>query len=355
MRALRHDQVAALVAEALGVATDASQDLIKPALRRALFLLAPCSRADLIRFVAAPLAPFAISRESVETALEELIVYGDALEMRKLAGDPWDAPPSVLRPAPPSFVQRDDGTIIILGVAGDYPSALTPALQSRVVQAGPVRLLLVPDDDAPTAHLRLLGLAPLSEQAWLRTPKAESAASHRRNWVEQLETVRDAAGGIDALEILDPERSVRFYAGRWREPSLSTSGIFVARRPQLYGARLWSIAQFVAGACHRLLDVYEDEERQRPCDIAWRLQMAIDVEAGHPQEVRVRQAGKVSALEFFSPLPAFAERRLALVGAKQPGEGCLFRFEMDPMRVATELAALQTHLWMRPVRDGEAR
>lgn len=355
MRALRQDELVEVVARSLEVATTDATDLVKPALRRALFLLAPCSRADLTRFVAEPLAPLSIARETVEIALEELIVYGDALEMRKLASDPWDSPSSVLRPAPPSFVQREDGTIIVLGVAGDHPSALTPDLQARVVQSGPVRVLRVSGDGELSAHLRLLGLTPLSDQAWLRTPKIETAASHHQEWVRKLESVRESASGIDALEILDPDRTPRFYAGRWREPSGTTSGVVLARRPQLYGARLWSIAQFSHGICRRLLDVYEDDERQRPCDIAWRFQAAVDALNGRPQEVRVRHVGPFSSLDFFSPLPAFAERRLALVGVKKPGERCLFSFEMDAVGVEAELAALQTNLWMRPARDEEQR
>lgn len=356
MRALGHDEVLDLVGETLGLSNASATDLIKPALRRGLFLLAPCSRADLIQFVGVPLVHLGITRDDVEAKLDDLVVYGDALEMRKLSSDPWDAPPAVLRPAPPSFVKRADGALIILGVAGDHPSALTPELQERVVETGPVRLLRAGDDDALPAHLKLLGLVPLSEQAWLRTPKVETAVAHRQSWIAQLEQVTETAGRIDDLEILDPERSIRFYTGRWRQPIPSTTGIFVARRPQQYGARLWSIAQFASGACHRLLDVYEDEERQRPCDIAWRLQAAIDSVAGHPQEVRVKSKAGMEKLDFFSPLPAFAERRLALVGTKQqPGTGCLFSFAVDPVHIDAELTALTTHLWMRPVREEESR
>jgi len=355
MRALGHDEVLDLVGETLGLSDASATDLIKPALRRGLFLLAPSSRADLIQFVAAPLVPLGITRHDIEAKLDELVTYGDALEMRKLASDPWDAPPAVLRPAPPSFVKRGDGALIILGVAGDHLSALTPELQARVVETGPVRLLRASDDDALPAHLKLLGLMQLSEQAWLRTPKVETAVAHRQSWIAQLERVAETAGRIDDLEILDPERSIRFYAGRWHQQIASTTGIFVARRPQLYGARLWSIAQFTNGACHRLLDVYEDEERQRPCDIAWRLQAAIDAAAGHPQEVRVEGRPGIERLDFFSPLPAFAERRLALIGTKQAGTGCLFSFDIDPVHVEAELTELKTSLWMRPVREEESR
>lgn len=356
MRALSLSHLVAVTGVALGcAATPTATDLVKPALRRALLLLAPASHADVIRFVADPLAPLGVVREVVEAALEELIVYGDALEMRKLRSDPWDAPPLVLRPAPPSFVTRDDHKVVIIGVAGDQPSALSPELEAQVAEAGPVRILHDPGNDALSAHLLLLGFAALSEQAWLRTPKAVQAAAHVQSSIEPLSHVAETPGGIDDLEILDPDRSVRYYTGRWRAPDPRTTGTFLARRPQLYGARLWSIAAFDQGVCGRLLDLYEDEERHRPCDIAWRFQAAVDAAAGHAQEVRVRKVGKARLLDFFSPLPAFAERRLALAGMKRPSDGCLFSFEMDETHVEAELAALQTNLWMRPVREEETR
>ena len=355
MRALTKEELLGITAESLGTRATKPTDLIKPSLRRALFHLAPSSRSDLVRFVAEPLASFAISREQVESALEELIAYTDAFEMKKSPVDPWDAPSVLIRPGPPSFVQRSDGTIIILGVAGEHTTALPPDLQARVSECGPIRVLYGQDDNSLVPHLKLLGLTALTEAAWLRTPKPESSENHLKHWQDILQNAAFEASDIAELEILDTARPTRYYKGRWRQPSEATAGIFVARRPRQYGASLWAMAEFKRGVCRRLIDVWDDEDRQRPCDIAWRYQAAVDADEGHPQDVRVRESAAKCFLDFFSPLPGFAERRLALVGEKLVGTGCLFSFEMSGKDASAEIDALVTNLWMRAVRAEEAR
>jgi hypothetical protein len=354
MRSVTASEALACTAQSLGLAGDALIGaIIKSALRRAVFLLAPASHTDVIRFVAEPLSSLGVDRAMVDAALEDLITFGDALEMRKAASDPWDAPAVVLRPAPPSFVERDDGALVILGIAGDQPTALPPDLHGRIVDRGPVRILPAHKTEHLAAHLRLVGLAQLSEQAWLRLPAAEPADIHRRHWAEALEAIAASQGAVEDVEILDTARSVRYYRGRWRIPTPAMTGIFIARRPQLYGARLWSLAAIVDGVCRQVLDLYEDQERQRPCDLAWRIQAAIDADAGQPQEVRVRRNAAACQLDFFGPIPAFAERRLSLGGSKCAGQGCLFSFLLAPEQLENELLALQRYLWMRPVRDEE--
>jgi hypothetical protein len=212
MRALTPAGAVAITGESLGLtAAHDPSALLKPALRRALFTLAPASSADIVRYVAEPLAPLGVERDAVQTALEELVVYGDALEMRKGPDDPWDAPAVVLRPAPPSFVEREDGTLVILGVAGDQPTALPPDLDRRVTARGPVRILRASKTEHLPAHLRVLGFTQLSEEAWLRLPAVETAGAYCRSWIELLAKVPASQGSVHDLEILDPGKSVRYY------------------------------------------------------------------------------------------------------------------------------------------------
>jgi hypothetical protein len=325
--------------------------LLKPALRRAAFVLAPASRPDLIRFVETPLAPFGHVRDAIEAALDELVTYGDLLEMNRMSDDPWDASRYVLRPAPPSFVRRPGGDFIILGVAGDHATALTAELEARVSTDGPVRTLRgLMDEDLPT-HLRVLGLAQLSEQAWLRLPMAETAAAHYERWRQALMQLTARTSNIEGLEVLDCTKSVRFYRGRWTVPGIPHTGIYIARRPQLYGAALWCLVELERGEPLRVLDLNTDDDRQRACDLAWRIQAAIDAGRSEPQCFRVRRGVTTSFIDFFSPLPAFAERRLALVAAKVTAPHCLYSFELPTERLSLEVAALETHLWMSLIRD----
>lgn len=346
MRCLSATDLLVATGEALGIAaaSDVAQ-LLKPALRRAAYVLAPAARADLVRFVVEPLAPFGDLRAATEAALDDLIVYGDILEMRRLSQEDWGAPAEVLRPAPPTFVRRANGDVMILGVAGDHSSALTPDLEANLRDDGPVRRLEANGDaDLPT-HLKLLGFAQLGEQAWLRTPHQESATAYLARWRASLDAAPMLANIVDDLEILDGARDPRFYAGRWRAPD-SKDGVFVARRPQLYGARLWSLVEMQGGQPHRLIDLYADDDRQRPCDFAWRIQAALDTIRGTPQRLRIRRGTSTAWIDIFSPLPAFAERRLALVGGKIAGSKCLYSYEIPTDHLVAETSALGSMMWM---------
>lgn len=325
-------------------------DLLAQALRRASALLAPASAGDLLRFVWEPLDELGIDRPTVEAALEDRISYGDILEMRRLDSDPWDAPERVLRPAPPAYVHRTNGDYILLGVAGALASPLTPELEARVASLDGVRVLRPGPGEQLEAHLHLLGLVKLSEQAWLRLPDREDAAAHLSRWSERLHPVSPGGLVMDGIELLDPGRSARYYRGRWVAPDPSTEGLRIARRPQLYGAALWSLLEFAAGRAVGWLDFNADRDGQRPFDVAWRLQAAIDAQRGVPQEVRITRVGDRIRLDFFSPLPGFAERRLALVGDKQPGDRSLFGFLLDDEAVKEEIASLEALLWMRAVK-----
>lgn len=352
MRIISTSELRSVTARGLGLPENMSeQELLKPALRRGAFLLAPCSAADLIAFVAEPLMPLGDLRNTLEDALAELIAYGDILEMRRLDSDPWDAPALTLRPAPPSFILRGQHEAILVGVSGDLPSPLTAELADQVAEEGPVRVLRS-DIEHLDAHLKLLGLTQLTESIWLRTPVAEAAQAFVSRWSEKLEARLDLVGAVDGLEILDPAKPRRSYRNRWRQPAAGDTGIFVAKRGQVYGGKIWCLVRLEGGTPIKLLDLYSDSDRQRPCDLAWRLGAAIDAVRGDPLSLVVRKIGEKSRLEFSSPIPSFAERHLALAGAKLAGDGYLFAFEMDNTKVEREVNHLQSLLWMTTSREG---
>lgn len=356
IRTLARDELTATTGAALGANSErSSRSLIRYALRRAAFHLAPASRAELVRFAYDPLMEIGVERDAVEETLDELIVYGDLFEMRRLQSDPWDAPSSVIRPAPPSFVARPSGAIVILGVSGELPTPLTPDLEERLDTSKSVRILHEEKDENLPGRLTLLGLVPLSEAAWLRAPRLEAADAHAAWWQASLAALSPTPGGVPNLEMLDPGRKIRFYKGRWTTPATKTDGVRLVRRPQDYGAPLWSIAEFRQGLALRVADLHENDDRQSPQDLGWRFQAALDASLGHPQEVGIRTVGSGVSLDFFSPLPAFVERRLALAGTKTTGPKRLFSFEMSEQAAAVEVAALQETMWMRSVHEGDVR
>lgn len=352
MRVIQPADILSITAASLGIASGGGvRDLLKPALRRASYLLAPCSAADLIRFVAEPLAAFGEMRDEIEAELQDLIAYGDIFEMRRIDGDPWDTPSVVLRPAPPAFVMRSKTQAFILGIGGDYPSPLPADLSARLDDAGPVRLLDHAEDEDLAGHLREFGLTELSEQAWLRIPPAVSAAVHVEEWRIRLSTVPPNAAAIADLEIIDGERPSSFYSGRWRAPRNSDDGPYVGRRPQVFGGKLWCVVELKSGRPIRLLDIHPSNGFFRPCDQAWRLQAALDATQGVPQQFTLSEDGAMTHLGFSGPVPSFAERNLALVATKSRAPQTLFRFSSSTASFQAEIAFLQSILWMQPNRE----
>lgn len=354
MHALNASGVLAECASALGATSEPTlTDVLKPALRRAAYLLAPCSAVDLLRFVVEPLSLDQADRELAEDVLEDLIAYGDILEMRKIESDPWDVPPIVLRPAPPTFVMRSSGEAIIIGVSADLPSPLPAELTSQLHNEGPVRVLRSEEGEL-AEYLSELGLSQLSEHAWLRTPPITTAQDHVAGWAARLKAIASSPVQIDGLELIDSEASTAYYRGRWRAPTSKDSGNFVARRPQAYGAKLWCLVELKQGISHRVLDLAAKDGFQRGCDLAWRLQAAVDASRGSAQTVSVSKTSEGAQLDFYAPLPSFAERRLALVAAKSLAQGVLFRFQLPEASLQSEIAALQSTLWMQPAHIGDA-
>jgi hypothetical protein len=321
---------------------------IAQALRRACYVLAPCSRSDLVRGVSISFDGLGGDgeevRAEVDEILEALLVYGDLLEMRSSATDEWHTNAFVLRPAPPTFVQRADGSIVILGVAGDEITPLTGEMTSQLAEHGVLRTLQAQSDYDLPVFLKESGLIEISERAWLRSPPQDSATSYSDTWRNKL--ADRPTSDAEAVRVLDGLKPTNYYAGRWTEPAGRT-GVFVARRGQRYGSELWCLVELDRGAVKRFLDFVSLGDRVRPCDVAWRVQMAFDASAGRPQRMSLRSVdGNRAILDFYSPLPSWAERRLTVSGIKVDRERCLLSYSLPASRIASELDFLKNLLWL---------
>ena len=102
-----------------------------------------------------------------------------------------------------------------------------------------------------------------------------------------------------------------------------------------------------------MLDFPPASSDWRGCDHAWRLQAAIDHELGHAQTFSHRDADGEHVLDFYSPVPAWAERRWLLIGESVPAERCLFSFRFDDADVDDEVQFMTRDLWLRDVAEGE--
>jgi hypothetical protein len=339
----------ALHSPAANIDEQCNLTLVGQALRRAAHILAPCPRHELERAVSQSLKEYLTdtdqSIDRVTEALDALLAFGEVIEMRAPVDDPWSEGRLIVRPAPPSFVMKTSESAILLGVAGDEITPLSSEVNKRIEWHGVLRTLAPDGSENLREFLMELGLLEMSERSWLRLPPSCSATSFDTIWRQRL-----AAGSpgsvIEGLQVIDTRKSPGFYKGRWVESDRAADGLHVGRRPQRYGAPLWCLVDLSSGVPKRLLDLAGWSGRERPCDIAWRVQMALDAGLGTPQRVRVRSVDQRTRLDFFSPIPSWAERKMAVVGDRTVAEHCLFSFVV-PQEYTVEITDfLQSHLWV---------
>jgi hypothetical protein len=356
VRILSPEEVHAAAVAGLGLDPQRSDlttpEAIAAALRRAAGFHCPCAPRVLVNAVLAPLRSLvppgtglAGVQDRVEALLDALAGYGDLLEAPEVHGVDSFSGPRVLYAAPPRFVLRRDGSAFLLGIVPDHRSALPEDLEPRVVHDGHVRRLTPNPGEDLGAVLAELGLIKCSMEAWFREPPLESSAEHQRRILRQLVPQRTA---IENLMLLNPDTATRYYRGRW-EPARRQTGVYVARRPQRYGADLWCVVDLEHGEVRRFLDLPLRGSPFRGCDEAWLLQAAVDAENDNPQLYRTaRDADDEFLLELFSPVPQWAQRRWDLLGRCVEKRGALIAYLLPVGSYEEEIDFLKRRLWLRP-------
>ncbi len=330
-----------------------SGEAVAGALRRAASFLCPCTAPTLVRGVVRPMRGLVQDLDAfkglVEQTLEAMIAHGDIHEYRDIEGACGHGTAALLYAAPPSFVARESGTVLLLGVAADQLTALPEDLEARIEYSNHLRRLTPGPNQDLRSELRQIGLAEIPYTRWLRSPPLEHFAQH----VTRLDKLLDDAQpshDVPGLSLLEPSCSVQYYRGRWVEPR-AQSGRFVARRKQAYGADLWCYVAMRDGIPERLIDFPTASSKWRGCDEAWHLQMAIDAKRGEPQRFRVRPGPKGSRLvEFFSPVPMWARRRWDTAGEPVMTSGSLFGYRLNDAELVEELRFVHDTLWLVEMR-----
>ena len=345
--------------ETLGLPATSAQTIDAPLLaallRRTAGFHCPCSRVTLRASVLECTRHLSGELDStsdrIDDAIEALIVGGDLLELSDVTTNDPEVRGTWVFPAPPGFVIRRSDAAYLFGIVPDQDTYLPDSLSSRVVHHGFTRMIAPRPGEQIAHELRQQGLQELSERAWLRHPPPESAPEmvHRfhRNLAAQPRSA-DVAG----VEILDSHRPVRYYRGRWTSPTDQT-GSFVGRRPQEFGSPIWCFVEILDGKVERLLDLPLKATRWRDCDTAWHLQMAIDHYEGHPQLYRRRLHDGQVRLDFYSPLPLWAQRRLAIFGSPVAPDRSLLAFRVPTIEATSEEQHLRDQLWLSPTEDSE--
>ena len=319
-------------------------------LLRAASFMCPTSPSSLVAAVVSAVRPLAptgdVNRERLADLLDLLISTGNLLELRhELDGRLV----RLLYLGPPSFIERAPGTYLLLGVRPFGAPLLEEDLLAEMEYEGHTRAIQL-DPSTALDTLTAAGLQQIERQRWVASPRVESSAELLRRAAERLD-VAGGGGEIEGLQIIDPAAPVRYYRGRWREPVPTDSGDFVSRRPQAYGADLWSSVRLETGIATKIFQFPVDDPIVPARDEAWRLQLAIDAERGRPQRYAaepVAGSGE-TVVRFFSPVPGFAERYLQLVGLSLVGtSGALFAFRVPNGAMPDLIQLLTDLLWMEP-------
>lgn len=345
-------EVLAICRQTLNIPAGKDAGLNEPMLaalaRRSAGVHCPCSRAtlqtSLLECTQALPNSYHSLTDAVEGAIEALIVSGDILELNDVVTEDSDIQRTWVFAAPPGFVLRRSGSAFLFGIVSDQDTFLPSTLASRVRHRGFTRMLESQPDEDLAHELHELGLQQLSEAAWFRSPRPENPAAMVDRYQHLLANELPVTA-IPDLQVLDSARSVTYYRGRWVEPS-SQDGVFVARRPQEFGAPIWCIVELQAGKPVRFLDLPRPHTRWRACDSAWHLQMAIDHCRGAPQRFRCRSDGDAVRFDFFSPLPQWSQRRFMILGRSVPRDKSLLSYVVPATEADTEETFLQQNLWL---------
>jgi len=348
---LTSSEVLAEARRSLGLKVTTSEsvdsEFLAASLRHTAGILCPCSAAALRGALEQALQHLATIEDlasRVEDAIEGLIVGGDLLELNQVTTDDIDVKGTWLFVAPPGYVVRPNGSIFLTGIVADRDTYLPQELMERIKYDAFTRAIMPVKGELLAEQLSELGLQPLTSDQWLKPPKVETAAELLKRHVSKLDGLT-RSGDIPNLQIVDPATQVTYYRGRWVSPKKHT-GVFVGRRPQEFGSPIWCLVRLQDGQARQLLDLPLHKSRLRGCDVAWYLQMAIDSGNKTPQRYRVRTTEEYAFLDFFSPLPLWAERRFMLLGRHADANGCLLSYRLPLKELVDEEKFLQERLWL---------
>jgi hypothetical protein len=345
------EEAAARVVETLGLRAAnvafQSPEGIASSIRRAASFLCPTTPRVLVRTVREAMAGMPgvtpDTTTAVATMVDSLVSHGDLLEL------PVEDDGQIRRQlflGPPAFVPLQTDLALLVGIRSEGIPLVSDDLLGVIIHEGYVRSIRSSDASSVEELLGHEGLIELRPEQWARAPREAKPDDILDSYLGRL-SAAGPGGDLVGVQVLDPDSPVTFYRGRWRLLAPRDEGIFVARRPQAFGADLWCFAEVRGGEIIKILDLPIWSALAQGADEAWRLQAAIDAVAGHPQRLRVRRGSTAALVDSFAPLPSWLRRRLDTTGRMVPhGSGALFSYEIPLGDVADEMSYLSRMMWL---------
>jgi hypothetical protein len=320
-------------------------DTLSSLIRLTASFCCPCQPADLAKTVISllqPLTDIEELRDEIYECLDEVIAYGDIIELR-----PDQDAPRQLTLSVPSVVKVSPRRLLLVGVSPHGKDNLPSSLRARLTLRGCARVLDIDDIGTAMSSLVSAGFLLVTHDEWNRPPHQSTAADLISKY-DRLMASERTVGSLGDLELLIPDTNVMYYRGRW-QTAKSQSGAFVARRERRFGASSWCYVTLTSGTATGLVDLPMPDSRHRGCDEAWHLQQAIDHQRGEPQVFRVRtdSEGSSELFDLFSPIPEWAHRRWNAVGERVAPEHCLFSYRFDREIVQDESRFAETRMWLK--------
>ena len=326
--------------------------LVASSIRRLCSFLCPCSSVTLVnetlkafRFL---IKDENLFKEEVEIIINRLIVGNDILEIGDVILNESNSKATWLFAASPAFLVRPNNTIMLSGIVADG-NAPFPSLLSRMKYQGCKRTIVAHLNEDLVSTLEDYGLTMISESAWFKLPKKITASEYLEDLDKRLSNA-EISENIADLMIIDSSLPNSHYKKRWQKPTAKT-GKFVAKRPHAYGVDSWCYVELLNGQVSRFIDIPFKHNNiiQRGCDGAWQLQMAIDFVSGSSQKYNVCISEGDCILEFYSPIPLWAERRLIALGHSIKSNKCLFSYLLPPDELSSTEEFLKSYLWLEKI------
>ena len=345
MRIIDQSQAAARLLEGLHIQGYGFDDLefLASFIRQVAARSCPCSHRILIKTTLALLRPLDPDEKlslRISDCLDELIAYGDLVEIRD-----QDDTKDLVTLRIPSAVKVSPQRILLLGDPQHGLRSDAPSFIAKPELHGCARTVLVEDADAAMSHLLVDGYTLVSYEQWCRIPKLITAEDLVARYARKMAS-QDPVGSLGELELLIPETNVKYYQGRWKQAKAQT-GMFVAKRTRRFGSPSWCCVKLEGGVAVGLVS-FPTQSGVRGCDEAWHLQQAIDRARSAPQRysVRLDQETGFSFLDFYSPVPEWAHRRWNAIGERVDSKGSLFSYRFDSSALADEIRFAETRMWV---------